>query len=499
MTFLYANAIVTYISWWIFGIRGKSMIRIKVLILAAMFGPLPAGCVSQPMLSPESVTETDQTMAAPKGSQPSRSAIVLLDRKFETAAPLADVLEYAALNNPELRSAFEKWKASLAAANQSGYLPDPRFTYQYYIRNVETRTGPQRHSYAIAQTFPWFGKLDLASAVASEQARADEKRFQAAKLKLFYLVKDAYCEYYYLAKAITATEQNVELLKQMESVARTRYKAAAAKHFDVIRIQVELGKLTDRLSSLRDLRRPVVARLNAVMNRRVDAELAWPEPIGDERIDATDQQLIDWLEEHNPELQAMDREIAARRAGVDLAKRGYFPDVTLGVTYIDTGNSIGGRHPSDDGRDPILAMVSVNVPIWWNKLDAGVSEAKHRRQWAVYRRNHKVNALGSQLSVATFNLRDAERKTALYRDMLLPKAHQASKASQASYRAGGGTFQDMLDAQQILLEFELAHQRALADRAKRIAEIEMIVGRDIPRAGSAPAAADVDSNDSKEE
>ena len=77
------------------------------------------------------------------------------------ASGLNDYLAYAALNNPQLESAFNRWKAALEMVTPARTLPDPRFSYGYYIQEVETRVGPQEDSLGISQTFPWFGKLKL--------------------------------------------------------------------------------------------------------------------------------------------------------------------------------------------------------------------------------------------------------------------------------------------------------------------------------------------------
>ncbi|MHC4153562.1 MAG: TolC family protein, partial [Planctomycetota bacterium] len=72
---------------------------------------------------------------------------------------LQDYLRLAALNNAGLKAAFEEWKAALEQVPQARSLPDPRFTYGYYIREVETRVGPQQNRLGIMQVFPWFGEI----------------------------------------------------------------------------------------------------------------------------------------------------------------------------------------------------------------------------------------------------------------------------------------------------------------------------------------------------
>lgn len=395
---------------------------------------------------------------------------------------LAEYLTYAALRNPGLKAAFYRWRAALQRTAQVTALPDPRLTYRNFIREVETRVGPQRQAVGLAQTFPWFGKLRLRGDVATAEADIARQRYQAVKLKLFYQVRDAYSEYYYLGRAVAITDENKRLLQHIESVARTRYKAAVGRHSDVIRAQVELGKVDDRLRTLRDLRGAVVARLNAALNRPPQAPLPWPKKLEQEKIKTSDEELSVLMVHSNPELKALDYEIDKQKFRLALARKDYYPDVRVGVDYIDTAKASGGLNPRDNGKDPVVAMISINLPIWMDKLRAGVREASHRRSAAVRLKTQKTNVLDSQLKMIAYRFRDAERKVGLYRDTLVPKAKESLKVTEASFRDGKGTFIDLIDAQRVLLAFELSYERALADQSQRLAELEMHVGTDIPRA-----------------
>ncbi len=404
---------------------------------------------------------------------------------------LSDYLAYAALNNPGLEAAFNRWKAALERVPQVKALPDPRFTYRYFIEEVETRVGAQRQSFELAQTFPWFGKLKLRGDAAFEASEAERQRYKAKKLKLFREVKDAYYEYYYLWRSVNIVGENVRLIRNIERVLRTRYKVTAATHTEVIRAQVELGKLDDHLRTLKDLREPIVARLNAALNRNPNASLPWPKAIEDVDVSVTDEELLAWLKHGNPEIRALDSEAARWEQEVKLARKEYFPDITLGVGYIDTAKSTGGRRPGDDGKDPVAAMVSINVPIWWDKLSAGVREARYRRRAAIHRKLDATNTLSAILKLAAYGFRDANRKIALYRDALLPKGRESLKATDASFRAGKASFTDLIDAQRILLEFELAYERALANKAKRLAELESLTARELSGMGGKQGKSDI--------
>ena len=135
----------------------------------------------------------------------------------------------------------------------------------------------------------------------------------------------------------------------------------------------------------------------------------------------------------------------------------------------------------DNGKDPVIASVSINIPLWREKYDAGVRQARSRYFAARGQRKQKSNSLSSQLKMILYSFRDAERKIDLYRDALLPKAKESLKVTESGFRAAKSSFTDLIDAQRILLEFALSYERALADRSQSLAKLEMLVGQEIPR------------------
>ncbi|MBN1833952.1 MAG: TolC family protein [Deltaproteobacteria bacterium] len=385
---------------------------------------------------------------------------------------------YAMLNNPGLRAAFDRWKAALDQVGPAQTLPDPRFSYANYIREVETRVGAQEHKFGLAQTFPWFGKLGLQGDIALQAAYAEQQRYEAAKLDLIYRVKNIYYEYSYLADAITITKDNVTLLTYLEGVARTKYKSGAGLQSAVIKAQLELGKLEDRLHSLQDLIKPMMTKLNMALNRPSNLSLPMPKGLPHEKPAFFDDDLLSFLHENNPNLKAFDYMTAREDLAIQLADKNHFPDMTLGVDYIYTASRTDAN-PVDNGKDPVVAMLSFNLPIWQQKYDDVTAEARARRHAVVNEKKEKENLLIADLEVALFGLRDADRKIDLYMDTLLPKAEQSLKVTELAFTADKATFLDLIDSQRILLGFQLEHKRALVDRAQRLAEIEMLTGGDM--------------------
>ncbi len=392
---------------------------------------------------------------------------------------LEDYLRYASLNNAELKAKFHQWKAAVEEVPQAKSLPDPKFTYGYFIEEVETRVGPQRQKFEIMQNFPWFGVIEARGDRAAAKAKAAHKKYEAKKLELFEQVKYAFYEYAYLAKAIEITKQNLELITHFEEVARSRYTTALTSHPDIIRAQIELAVLEDRLESLKELRPAITAKLNSILNRQVSSDLPWPKSPEYRQVTIDFSQLYAMIIQNNPDLQAMGHEIEAARNAEKLAKKKSFPNFGIGVGYIDTTHARASG-VNDSGKDPIIAMLSLTLPIWADNYKAAQRQARAQLYQKTHEKTQMENTLAAKAQQLLYEFEDTDRKIELYRDVIIPKAEEMLVASETAYQAGTIDFLSLIDAQRVLLKYELFYERRLAENAQKLAKIEMLAVIQLP-------------------
>ncbi len=391
---------------------------------------------------------------------------------------LTKYLIQAARNNDDLYAAFYSWKASLQRETSVSSLPDPRFSFAWFIQPVETRTGPQEFKYGLSQTFPWFGKLGLKGEQALRDADIKKARFDNLKLTIFTEVKKTYYDYAYLAQAIRITSENIELMKYLESVARARYSTGAGAYDGVIKTQVELGKLEERLRSLEERKGPTVAKLLAAMNKADTKTLPFPKTIPLMEIGMSVDDLKSEFKDGNPRLKELSHAVEREKISVELAHKDYYPDFSFGVEYIQTGDARSPNVTNAD-KDPIITAMSVNLPIWLDKQDAQLNEAENKVKSASRKKAGLERNLSADLELEFYKYQDAIRKVSLYRDSLTPKAEQSLGVSIEAFQSGTATSGDLIDAERTLIEFQLAYYQALAEQAKQVAAIEYLIGREI--------------------
>lgn len=405
----------------------------------------------------------------------------------EPGTSLEEQLRFAAAHHPGVQAAYQ---AALAAgarvAKEKGW-PDPVFSYGYYIEPVETAVGPQRHRFSLSQRIPWFGKLSARGSAAEQAALAAESEYTAAQLRLFERVADAHYEYAYLGEAIRVTEESLQLLINQEEVARARYRTQTASYSELMKAQVELGILEDRLRTLRDRRRPAAARLRETLG--LDPTAPQEITVSLEALPFTEpdpELVVDAIRTRNPELQGLDHRIAAVSSREDVARREGLPDFTVGVQTILTS-------PSDltafegQGKDAWIATFSLRLPLWRGQYEGAEAAELAQRRSLEHRHREREIELEASAEEVLYELRDAQRRIELYGGSLLPKARQSVDASVTAFRTGKAGFLDFIDAQRTLLQFQLDLARARADYGKRIVALTSVLGEppvEIPQPGS---------------
>jgi len=251
-----------------------------------------------------------------------------------------------------------------------------------------------------------------------------------------------------------------------------------ATHPDIIRAQVELAKLEDVLKSLEQLREPTVARLNSALNRPSDAELAWPKKEPTRQGQLNRQYIIEALIRNNPELAELNWEVEAAKAKVELAKKKFYPDIGMGVDWIQTD---GAASPGvrGSGKDPVVLMFSMNIPLWRDSYKAAERQAKANVRKTQQQKIDTENKTIAKAIQVLYDVEDSQRKMHLYGDILVSKAQELVQASESAYRAGTIDFLSLIDAQRMLLKYTLDHERAVTNNQQKLAELEMLVGTEL--------------------
>jgi outer membrane protein TolC len=259
---------------------------------------------------------------------------------------------------------------------------------------------------------------------------------------------------------------------------------------DVLRTQVELSNLESELVVLRQRRITNVSLLNSLLDRPVATPVATPPDYDLRRLEMRLDHLLDFAMAENPELQLLERRIARAEQGVKLSRLAYWPDFTIGLEWMPIDprgafrppiNAQTGMRPrvpqmSEDGSDNWAILFGFNIPLWSQKIEAGIREAEHKL--AASRRKH-----ASTKNRVTFGVEDALARVRSSRDIanlfataIIPQAQQAYIVSRTNYVAGSSDFQYVIDNWRRWLFFRIRYYHTLGEVERNVADLEQVVG-----------------------
>ena len=395
----------------------------------------------------------------------------------ETLVTLDGLVEAALQQNLQIQAAKKEWEAALQKIPQVKALPDPVLSYAHFGQSIETRLGPQRNKISVSQQIPFFGKLGIKGEIAEKGAGVFEQKYNIIKADVVLKVKEAYFSLFMIDRSIRISKEEKAVLLRLSEIATKKYEAGQASQQDALKAQLEISKVTEKLLSLHQVRKAVMAELNSLLNREADTPIGKTDEFAFPEVEVGLEQLMGWASENRPELRRAQSIIQTNKESLRLVKKDYYPDFRVMLDYIDIGAGTT-VHP-EDGRNSWMASIGINIPLWQKKRRAAEAEAVIRIKASEDAYKNLTNETLSQLSALFFEVATAREQIELYEFSLLPQAEQALRASEVSYLAGKADFLALLDSERMILMIKNGYFKILAELGRSFARLERMVGKDL--------------------
>ncbi|MCF6181171.1 TolC family protein [Lutibacter sp.] len=404
------------------------------------------------------------------------SLLLLISTNTFSQASLENYLKIAAENNPELKATFSEYMAAMEKVPQVGALPDPQVAFGYFIEPVETRVGPQKWKFNLTQSFPWFGLLNAKENVATEMANANFEKFENSKSNLFFEVKTAFYNYYFIEKAIKITKQNMDILQVFKRLSLVKIESGKASIVDELRVELELNDLENQLALFKDTKNTIQTNFNNLLAREVSNSIIIPDTLWQDKLPFDKLTMLDEIYASNHQLKSIDHRLSAFVNQEVVAKKEGLPKFNIGLNY-----TVVDKNPSstavDNGKDAFLfPSVGIKIPIFRKKYKALIKEAKLLQEAETYKKEDKKNVLSTIYSSSYKNFSDGDRRITLNQK----QAQIAKKILDVliiSYSTDAKDFEEVLRIERQLLKYELAYQQALIDKNAAIAFMNYLIGK----------------------
>jgi cobalt-zinc-cadmium efflux system outer membrane protein len=375
-------------------------------------------------------------------------------------------------SNPEVRVAVRRLSLAQMKTATARSLDDPMLEVRDWSTPLRRPwdLNQAQLMFMIQQTFPSRQKRDLRAKLAGDDVGVATEELEALRQEVDANVRKACADLMRNADEMKLHDRQSALLKEALAASLAEYTTGKVPQTDVLRAQMALTRLSEHLIELEEERDAARAQLNTLLGRRPDQAVeiagsyATPAPLPS--IEELERVAI----EHRPELSGLRKQIALSRDQGQLARLAMKPDFTVGLGYMvmPTGSA---------SRNAYMAETSMNLP-WLNRErhEGETKQADAATDVASAELEARTSVVFSEIRQAQIAVLNAEKRTKLYRDTLLPQAEATFKASAAAYQNNRTEFKNLIDSQNLLLDIQTAFYKASAATDAGIAQLERAIG-----------------------
>ncbi len=386
---------------------------------------------------------------------------------------LDSLLQLVVENNPTLKSLQLEYEAEELKADQVSQLPNLELGTGIPILRPETRLGGQVVMISASQMFPWFGTLKSKEDVVIAMSKAKYEMVAAKRLDLFNTVKQAYYQLYFLHEKESIIEEYIAIYETIESVALAKVESGQSTTADVLRIQLKLQELRQDLKFIEIDRSSYSAVINELAN------LSWENIINptdklnelatlEYDLEAFKKQV----ENNHPLNRKIDQQIEASKLAQRTNKNMNRPSFGLGLDYSMVQPRTDAN-PTRNGQDILIPKLKVSIPLYRKSYKAKNRQEEKIQEALSFQKEDLTNKMMRRLQIEKSKYDNAVLENELFKQQI-QTTQMAYEILLSKYSSQGKGFDDLLQVQNQLINYQLKLSIAQLKSYKAMANIERI-------------------------
>ena len=372
-----------------------------------------------------------------------------------SAQTLTSYIEEAEANNPEVQAYELRYAIAKEKVSEVNSLPNTEFGAAVFLSEPETRTGAQKVRFSIKQMLPWFGTITARENYAASMAEVDYLDIAITKRNLTMSVSQSYYRLFGIKARQAVLDENNALLQTYEKLALTSVEVGNASAVDVLRLQMRQNELQEQKAILEREFLSEQTLFNKLLNRDNNTMVAVVDNLRLPALEDADEVQLAL----HPELLKYDRLYQSVAESESLNLKESKPDFGIGLDYTPVA-SRPNMDFADNGKDILMPMVSLSIPIFNHKYRSKSVQNDLRQQELIVQKTARMNTLETVLS-AGINSREAARIKYGTQIKNLKQARDAEEILIKNYETGTIDFNDVLDIQELQLKFQMRQVEAV--------------------------------------
>lgn len=392
---------------------------------------------------------------------------------------LAVYIAEAIRNNPSLKSEYQAYQAQMANAKGAGVLSDPQLSVGVFPQAMHHVNGKQLATITIMQMFPWFGTLKAGREQMEYKAQEAYQKFREKSLSTAFDVEKQWYSILATQEKVKAVKRKRALLNDIKKVAIYLYKnytsGLGTKMSDQLRLDAEEERLKEQTESLETQLTLQKQQFNITLHRRPNVALSLPDS-----IPLRQMPTFNWteIERNNPKLAQYSAIQKAFKSQEKQARAKGMPMIGVGLQYMVNGKVDMPMMPNMNGKDMMMPMVSVTIPVYRKKITSAIHSAQLMERSTAYNYQSQLDALQSTYLSIEQRADDVKRKLKLY-ESEVSLLNRTLELMQKEYATGAASLTDILQTTRESIDYDLLKAEANAQYNTITAEAIQLLARDV--------------------
>lgn len=392
---------------------------------------------------------------------------------------LAVYIAEAIRNNPSLKSEYQAYQAQMANAKGAGVLSDPQLSVGVFPQAMHHVNGKQLATITIMQMFPWFGTLKAGREQMEYKAQEAYQKFREKSLSTAFDVEKQWYSILATQEKVKAVKRKRALLNDIKKVAIYLYKnytsGRGTKMSDQLRLDAEEERLKEQTESLETQLTLQKQQFNITLHRRPNVALSLPDS-----IPLRQMPTFNWteIERNNPKLAQYSAIQKAFKSQEVQARAKGMPMIGVGLQYMVNGKVDMPMMPNMNGKDMMMPMVSVTIPVYRKKITSAIHSAQLMERSTAYNYQSQLDALQSTYLSIEQRANDVKRKLKLY-ESEVSLLNRTLELMQKEYATGAASLTDILQTTRESIDYDLLKAEANAQYNTIAAEAIQLLARDV--------------------
>lgn len=372
---------------------------------------------------------------------------------------------------------LQAYQTDYAAAQtniqQAKLLPSTELGFGGFPLPVQTRVGAQRLRFSVSQAMPWFGTLEKRQALEEAKAAPILSERDISRLHLHYLLKVSYFKYYQLEESQGILGKNIQLLESLRQLSLRKVEGGKASTADVLRLDIKLREARKQIEIFEKEKQKPLAYIDQLLNREAGQRIEIRDSLSFAQLDQNLLEAVAGISQNHPNLVKLELEQAVSQSAIALIEKEAKPSWFVGADYI----LVEANRPQDfigNGRDALLLKAGLSIPLQGKIFEAKIRAENLRIEALSQRKEAQEDQLSAALRQAISDYQSAQLSFELY-DEQESSTESVIQLLQSNYSHDGERFDELLNLEQDLLNYELKKLEAIVKSHISKAEIEKIM------------------------